>query len=110
MCLGDKFAVICLDSIKDENERQTVTGKLHQTGREIVEISFEQMNKFAGNMLLLQNRTGEKILVMSKTAYNSLNKDQVETLEKYAALKYFDIELIEKVGGGSVRCMLAEIF
>lgn len=110
MCLGDKFAVICLESISDSAERQSVIDNLEKSGREIVQISFQQMNEFAGNMLLLQNAEGEKFLVMSRRAFASLNESQIERLEKYARLIAFDIPTIENCGGGSVRCMIAEIF
>lgn len=110
MCLGDKFAVICLESIKDTDERRRVVEKLEKSGREIVAICFRQMNEFAGNMLLLQNAAGEKFLVMSRRAFASLDAPQIESLEKYANLAAFDIPTIENCGGGSVRCMIAEIF
>ncbi len=110
MCLGDKFVVACLKSITDENEKRLFCKKLHQTGKEIVEISFEQMKRFAGNMLLLRNDKNEKILVMSKTAFDSLNKNQIEKLESHTKILSFNIDMIEKCGGGSVRCMIAEIF
>ncbi len=110
MCLGDKFVVICLESIKDADEKKTVTESLHRSGREIIEISFEQMNNFAGNMLLIRNTNDEKILVMSETARKSLDSGQIEKLESYAKIVSFDIDIIEKCGGGSVRCMIAELF
>lgn len=110
MCLGDKFAVICLESIKDEDEKKLVTETLHRTGREIIEISFEQMNSFAGNMLLIRNAKDEKLLVMSETARKSLDSGQIKKLESYAKIVSFDIDIIEKCGGGSVRCMIAELF
>ncbi len=110
MCLGDKFAVICLDSILDINERNIVVESLKNARKEIIDISFEQMNNFAGNMLLLKNKDEEKILVMSQRAYNSLNSDQIKQLESHAKVASFDIETIEDCGGGSVRCMIAEIF
>ncbi len=110
MCLGDKFAVACLESITNENEREQFVHSLHQTNREIIEISFEQMNKFAGNMLLLQNKNTENILVMSQTAFESLDKYQIKKLKSHAKLLSFDIDIIEKCGGGSVRCMIAENF
>ena len=109
MCLGDKFAVICLESIADEKEKELVRQSLHQTKREIVEISFNQMNSFAGNMILLQNSDKDKFLAMSETAYKSLDDNQTNILEKYATLISFDVDIIEKCGGGSVRCMIAEV-
>jgi hypothetical protein len=110
MCLGDKFAVICLESISDKSEKQMIARNLRRTDKEIIEISFEQMRSFAGNMILLQNKNGEKFIVMSETARKSLREDQIANLEKYAKPVSFDIEMIEKCGGGSVRCMIAEIF
>jgi hypothetical protein len=110
MCLGVDFAVVCRESITDERERENFVNKLRQTGKEIIEISFEQMNSFAGNMLLLQNKKHEKFLLMSQTAFKSLNPNQIEKLETYANIKSFDIDIIEKCGGGSVRCMIAENF
>jgi len=110
MCLGDEFVVICLESIADENERKLLRETFRRTRKDVVEISFEQMNSFAGNMLLLQNSWNEKILVMSDTARNSLNENQIVKLESHAEIVSFDIDIIEKSGGGSVRCMIAEIF
>ena len=110
MCLGDNFAVICLESIVEKSERDEVVEKLQTTGKEIVDISFGQMNQFAGNMLLLKNDKNEKILVMSKRAFGVLTEDQIGRLNAYAKLASFDIETIEDCGGGSVRCMIAEIF
>ncbi len=110
MCLGDRFAVVCLESITDENEKKLLVESLHRTNKEIVEISFEQMNAFAGNMLLLKNGSGKKFLVMSKTAEKSLNHKQTAKLESFAKIVSIDIDIIEKCGGGSVRCMIAEIF
>lgn len=110
MCVGDRFAVICLESVVDEGEKKLVKDSLIKGGKEIVDISFDQMNSFAGNMILLQNSSEEKILVMSETARQSLQHAQISSLEKHAIIVSFDIEIIEKCGGGSVRCMIAEIF
>lgn len=110
MCLGDNFAVICLESIANDAERNEVTESLQNSGKEIIEISLEQMENFAGNMLLLENKSGEKILVMSKRAFDSLNTEQIQRLTSHAKLASFDIDIIEQCGGGSVRCMIAEIF
>jgi hypothetical protein len=109
MCIGTKFAVICLDSITDEKEKNAVISSLNNTQKEIVAISFAQMNQFAGNMLELKNKAGDSLLVMSQSAYQSLNKDQKITLEKYCKLLYADIGTIESNGGGSARCMIAEV-
>lgn len=110
MCLGERFAVVCLESITDEREKAAVTKSLRAGGREIIRISAGQMENFAGNMLLLTNGDGEKKLIMSARARNSLTAEQEQKLSEYAGLVSFDIDLIETCGGGSVRCMIAEIF
>lgn len=110
MCVADKFVVICLDCIDDELERSKVIETIKNSGKEIIEISEEQMQQFAGNMLQVQNKNGEKFLVMSETAYKSLHEDQVAAIEKYCEIIYSDLNTIEVNGGGSARCMLAEVF
>lgn len=110
MCVADKFVVICLDCIDDELEREKVIETIKNSGKEIVEISEEQMQQFAGNMLQVQNKDGEKFLVMSQTAYQSLSPEQVAAIEKYCEIIYSDLTTIEVNGGGSARCMLAEVF
>lgn len=110
MCVADKFVVICLDCIDDELEREKVIETIKNSGKEIIEISEEQMQKFAGNMLQVQNKEGEKFLVMSQTAYQSLTSEQVAAIEKYCEIIYSDLNTIEVNGGGSARCMLAEVF
>lgn len=110
MCVADQFVVICLDCIDDEAERGNVIETITNSGKEIIEISEAQMQQFAGNMLQVQNKDGEKFLVMSQTAYQSLNQDQVSSIEKYCEIIYSDLNTIEVNGGGSARCMLAEVF
>jgi hypothetical protein len=110
MAIGDRFAVICLDSIRDETEKSAVKEALQQAGKEIVEISFEQMNAFAGNMLQLQSESGESLLILSETAFLSLKEAQIKTLEKYCKLVFSPLNTIETNGGGSARCMMAEVF
>ena len=110
MCVADKFVVICLDCIDDESERNNVIETIKNSGKELIEISEDQMQNFAGNMLQVQNKSGEKFLVMSQSAYKSLNRGQVSAIEKYCEIIYSDLEVIETNGGGSARCMLAEIF
>lgn len=110
MCVADQFVVICLDCIDDETERQNVVDSIKNSGKELIEISEDQMQNFAGNMLQVQNKSGEKFLVMSQSAYKSLDRDQVSAIEKYCEIIYSDLEVIETNGGGSARCMLAEIF
>lgn len=109
MCIGDRFAVICLDSIRNPDERLQVSISLKGSGKEIIEISLGQMNKFAGNMLQVANAAGESFLVMSEQAYLSLNTEQIVSLEQYSRIIYAPLYTIEKNGGGSARCMLAEI-
>ena len=110
MCVADKFVVICLDCIDDETERVNVVNAIVNSGKEIVEISENQMQQFAGNMLQIQNSEGKKFLVMSQSAYQSLTEEQISTIEKYSEIIYSDLETIETNGGGSARCMLAEVF
>ena len=110
MCVADQFVVICLDCIDDESERNNVIETIKNSGKELIEISEDQMQNFAGNMLQVQNKSGEKFLVMSQSAYKSLNRDQVSAIEKYCEIIYSNLEVIETNGGGSARCMLAEIF
>lgn len=110
MCVADKFVVICLSCIDDETERQNVVATIEKSGKEIIEISEEQMQNFTGNMLQVQNNDGEKFLVMSQSAYNSLTPEQIQKIEKYCEIISADLSTIETNGGGSARCMLAEVF
>lgn len=110
MHVGSRFAVVCLDSVRNQEQRTRLTDALEHSGKEIVEISLEQMDHFDGNMLELHNRKGEKLLIMSQTALQSLNQYQTTLLEKDVRIVAPDIHTIETVGGGSARCMLAEIF
>jgi len=109
MCIGEEFVVICLDSVADEDERELLTDSFTLTRKEIVEISMEQMNAFAGNMLELVNDKGEHLLVMSARAYHSLLPEQINSLEKHCRLIYAEMSTIETNGGGSARCMIAEV-
>lgn len=110
MCLATEFAVICLDSIDDEKERRLVTESLRNSGKEIIAIAEEQMHQFAGNMLQVKNKEGKTFLVMSKAAYDSLTSGQIQAIEQYSEIIYSDLSTIEENGGGSARCMLAELF
>jgi hypothetical protein len=110
MCVADQFVVICLDCIDDELEREKVQEVIKSTNKEIIKISEDQLQQFAGNMLQVQNNQDEKFLVMSETAYKSLNSEQVSNIEKYCAIIHADLNTIEVNGGGSARCMLAEVF
>ena len=108
MHVGSRYAIVCLEAIADQSQRQSVIDSLHTTGKEIVNISFDQMRQFAGNMLELRNSEGKKILVMSATAKHSLTSEQLSTLEQDALIVAPDIHTIETAGGGSARCMIAE--
>jgi hypothetical protein len=110
MCVAEKFAVVCCDCITNREERELVMKSLKDTGHELVDISFEQMNKFAGNMLELKSNTGKGILAMSKSAYDSLTATQKKQIEEYCELTPLSITTIETIGGGSARCMIAEVF
>ena len=109
MSLGTQFVVICLESVKDDSQKNEVVKSLEKTGKNIVEISYRQMNEFAGNMLQLKNKSQELILVMSERAYNSLLQEQIFQLERYSKLVFSPLNTIEGTGGGSARCMIAEI-
>ena len=110
MCVAEQFVVICLDCIDDEMEREKVQEVIKSSNKELIEISEDQLQQFAGNMLQVQNKEGDKFLVMSETAYKSLTKEQVERIENYCEIIYADLNTIETNGGGSARCMLAEVF
>ena len=109
MCVGDKFVVICLESISNLEERESVIQSFIETGKEVVAIDFNQMNHFAGNMLQVKNDKNESLLVMSEQAFKALNETQINTLEKYAKIVHAPLYMIEQNGGGSARCMLAEV-
>ena len=110
MCLGDTFAVICADTIDDKQERKIVLNHLKESGKEIVLITEDQVNNFAGNMLQVLGADDEKYLVMSTQAFNSLTDGQIKTLEKHAKILHSSLDTIEACGGGSARCMMAEVF
>ncbi|WP_220264244.1 MULTISPECIES: citrulline utilization hydrolase CtlX [Apibacter] len=110
MSVAEDFAIICKESIQDVKERKLVIDFLQTTKKEVIIISEEQMNHFLGNTLQLENDKKERFLVMSNTAYQSLNPGQINAINKYSQILVFDIPTIEKYGGGGVRCMLAEIF
>ena len=107
MSVGDQFMVICMDCIPNETERELIR---QSTAKEIITISYQQLMQFAGNMLEVVNTQGEHLLVMSTTAYESLTPQQITQLEKYARILHTNLHTIETNGGGSARCMMAEIF
>lgn len=110
MCVADRYVVICLDTIDNADERKMVAESIEESGKKIVEITEKQMHQFAGNMLQVSNIDGKKFLVMSQTAYESLTNEQVETIESFNPIIHVPIPTIERYGGGSARCMMAEVF
>ena len=109
MCVADRYVVICLDCIQDTDEKKLVEETILSSGKEIICISQSQMNQFAGNMLQLENDRREKILVMSTAAWSSLLPEQKENLLQYNRVVHASLQNIESNGGGSARCMIAEI-
>jgi len=109
MCVADRYAVVCLESVPDVTEREKLLNSLLSTHKEIIDISPDQMNHFAGNMLQVKNTDGQALLVMSEQAYLSLTPKQITALTSYNRIIYAPLYNIEKNGGGSARCMLAEI-
>lgn len=110
MCVAKTFAVVCMDAIQNQAEKNALSESLRFHGKEIIEISMEQMGRFAGNMLQVVNEREEPLLIMSDQALESLREDQIERLEKYNTIIHAPLHTIEQHGGGSARCMLAEIF
>lgn len=110
MCVAETFAIVCLDSVDNEAQRKTLTNQLIENGKEIIEISEDQLENFSGNMLQLKDSDGNPILVMSESAHKALNKLQIDKIQKHCNLLYSPIPTIERCGGGSVRCMIAEVF
>jgi hypothetical protein len=110
MCVGKDFALVCLDSIDHKKERKNLLKHLREDHKELIIITEDQVANFAGNILQLENAGEEQFVVMSEQARESLRKDQVAKLEKYGTIISSDIQMIEICGGGSVRCMIAEVF
>lgn len=110
MSIGKKFAVICKESISNLHEQEAIMAWLTQSGKEIITISIEQMHQMAGNILELQSQTGDSLLVMSDRAYHAYSAEQLQQLIQFANIIHCDLNIIETIGGGSARCMLAEVF
>ena len=110
MNIGDKFAITCPESITDEGERKIFLDKLTDLGKEIITITIEQVYHFCGNVLELKNNEGESLIIVSENAYNAFTEDQKLKLSNYGKIIPIAIPTIEKVGGGGVRCMMAEVF
>ncbi len=110
MCVADNFAILCAEAIDDEKERKKVISNLESTRKEVIEISENQKHHFAGNMLQVKSQDGKNYLVMSGAAYQSLKDKQVKAIEKHCEIINSSLDTIEALGGGSARCMMAEVF
>ena len=110
MCVADNFVIICLDCIDDKKERNNVIAHLKEDGKEIIKISENQVNSFAGNMLQILGRNNNPLLIMSESAYNVLTSFQKDIINKYVKIVFSSLNTIETYGGGSARCMMAEVF
>ncbi len=110
MAIGTSFVIICMDTVRDEGHKQLLRNTFATYDKEVIEISMEQMNSFAGNMLQVGKTEEDSFLVMSESAFNSLSEKQVSNIEKHAKIIHSPIPTIERYGGGSVRCMMAEVF
>ncbi|GAA4271280.1 arginine deiminase-related protein [Aquimarina gracilis] len=110
MGIGETFAIVCLDCIDDKKERKNLISHLKNDGKEIIAITESQVNNFAGNMLQVAGSGDKRYLVMSSAAFKSLTKDQISKIEKHCAILHSDLTTIETLGGGSARCMMAEVF
>ncbi len=110
MCIGESFVLVCMDSLPDPQAREALRQKIKTSGRKLVAITIEQMHAFAGNMLEIRNLHGDSFLVMSKRAHDSLTEIQLRELTTHAEAMVIPLDVIETYGGGSVRCMMAEVF
>jgi len=110
LAIGSEWAVVCDEIIRDEDERHAVLHALADSGRTVIRITGEQVNGFAGNVLEVRNEQGERFIAMSSAAHAAFTPEQRKTLTGFATLVHAPIPTIEKLGGGSVRCMLAEVF
>ena len=110
MCVADRYVIICLNSISDVAERKATIACITKTNKAIIAITLDQMNHFAGNMLQVNNAKGDTFLIMSSQAYKALTSEQVETIEQYNPILHSSLDTIERNGGGSARCMMAEVF
>ncbi len=110
MSVAGEFAVVCLESIKDELERKKVVDELHRLGKKIIPITLEQIYHMCGNVIELNTADNSKVLLLSKTAYDAFTPEQKAALSEYCTLLPVSIPTIEKIGGGSARCMVGEVF
>jgi hypothetical protein len=110
MCVGSKFAVVCLDAIREEHDQEVLLDSFSKTGHQVIAISYSQMHSFAGNMIEIETKNGEPLVLLSESAFNSLLPGQLHAINKHAEVLPVSIPTIERFGGGSVRCMVAGIF
>ena len=110
LCVAQDYAVVCLECIKDLTERKAVMDSLKNTNKAIVELSLDQVDHFAGNMLEAKNKANESFLIMSSRAYKAMNEAQITQIQQHSQIIHAPLTTIENYGGGSARCMLAEIF
>ncbi len=110
LCIAEEFAVVCLDCIDDKKERKNVRKHLKESGKDIIQVTEQQVAQFAGNMLQIKNKDQQRFLVMSSAAHASLTKEQEGRITKYTSILHSSLEIIETCGGGSARCMMAEVF
>jgi len=110
MCLAETFAVICLASIDDKKEKKNVLKHLKEDGKEVIDLTEAQVNNFAGNMLQVKGANDELFLIMSNAAFESLTQNQISRIEKHCKIVSSSLDTIEACGGGSARCMMAEVF
>ncbi|WP_026710279.1 citrulline utilization hydrolase CtlX [Flavobacterium filum] len=110
MCIAETFAVICADCIDDKQERKMVLDNLKADGKDIILVTEDQVNNFAGNMLQVKGKDDKRYLVMSNSAYQSLTKAQIHKIEQHCEILHANLDTIEACGGGSARCMMAEVF
>jgi hypothetical protein len=110
MCVGDRYVVVCLEAVPDPAERESLAGTISRSGKALIPISLSQLNQFAGNMLQVHNDKGERLLVMSSQAYASLEPAQITRLKAFNRILHAPLTTIETNGGGSARCMMAEIY
>ncbi|MDH5367680.1 MAG: arginine deiminase-related protein [Cyclobacteriaceae bacterium] len=110
MCVADEFVIVCLEAIDKVDERELLIESFEEYDKEVIEITEEQLSKFAGNMLQVKSKEGKKYLVMSSSAYKALEESQIEIINKYCEIIHSPLDTIETLGGGSARCMMTEIF
>lgn len=110
MCVAKEFAIICIDTIDNDEERASTLHALKKSGKEIIEITESQVNRFAGNMLQVLGTDMKEYLIMSTAAYTSLSQEQIQKIEKHCSIVHSSLDTIEALGGGSARCMMAEVF